>query len=179
MRTLFLLALFTACAKGDDTDATTDSGSADTGNGNMGVPDIVPTAGTWEVFEVTVIDDGCELDDNEPAEDGEPETEWILADNGDGNYTVEVADFLAPWTCEIQGMDLVCETQTYTQSLETSGMMAEITQEFPFGMHFTDSKSSTATWGVSMTCTGDDCGDLDTRFPCSSSFSATAIFAAE
>jgi hypothetical protein len=182
MRSIFILALLAGCAKGDATDETTDTGSTDSGStdsGETAVESIFPAAGIWDVTAVEMLEDGCELDDGQGNGNGEPEGQLVITEIEEGSYTIKAAEFLAPWTCAVEGASLVCETQSFDQDLSGNGLDAVVTQTFPFGMVLSDTLTGSLTWGVTMSCVGVDCTNLETSFPCTSSFSASAAFASE
>jgi len=143
------------------------------------VEDILPLTGAWAIGDVTVIDDGCSIDDGEGGGEGEEEGQLTVTDNGDGTYNVLAAEFLGPWVCTPEGAVMSCIEQSFEQDLNNNGLDAVVAQTFPFGMVLSDEANALIDYSVDMACVGSDCGNLEQSFPCSSIFTATAAHVAD
>lgn len=155
MRYLMILGLLSACSGGEKETALEETGIADTDGDVTIVEEFEPSAGTWKLSGVTYETNTCEIDEVASGE-GEDEGTWILAVESVGVYTLSPANFLASFTCTLEGLELFCDPMGFETAPEQGGN-ATITQTFTMGMVFTDDVSAQGSWGLVKTCAGTDC----------------------
>jgi len=154
MRYWVFLSLLSACGVGEKEAGVEDTGAVETGAQETGLEQFAPSTGTWKLSGVTYESNTCEIDEVAAGEDGEEGT-WVLTGADAGGYTLSPASFLAPFDCDLEGVDLFCAPLGFEESLE--GVNATVTQTFRIGMVFSDASNGQGTWSMNKTCAGTDC----------------------
>ncbi len=148
------LSLLAACSGGEKEAGVEETGSSETGTQETGLEEFAPSTGDWKLSGVTYESNTCAIDEVAAGEDGEEGT-WVLTGAGSGGYTLSPASFLAPFDCDLEGVDLFCAPLGFEESLE--GVNATVSQTFRIGMVFSDAFNGQGTWSLNKTCAGTDC----------------------
>lgn len=139
-----------------------------------GCGDFVPTAGSYEMSELTVAVDGCNLDDGSESSDGD---DFELSVDAEALTTVADLGESFQFSCVLDGNDMICEDYV----LENDGQGYSVDQTFTFGGVFLDEVTLDGSYGITMACEGERCAEIEaeaeTTLPCTSTFDFTAATA--
>ena len=141
-----------------------------------GCGDFVPTAGSYEMSELTVAADGCSLDDGGESSDGD---DFDLSVDAEALTTVADLGENFQFSCVLDGMDMICDDYL----VENEGDGYSVDQIFTFGGVFLDEVTLDGSYGITMACEGERCAQIEEEaevtLPCTSTFDFTAVTAAQ
>lgn len=127
----------------------------------------VPTAGTYVLSDLTVVEDGCNL--GEPDESTEDDV-FDLSVDEDALTAIADLDDEFQFSCVIDGDNLNCDDIV----VETEGNGYSVDQIFGFGGLFLDEITLDGSYGITMECEGENCGQLaaqaEVTLPCTTTF---------
>lgn len=142
-----------------------------------GCGDFVPTAGSYEMSDVSIAVDGCGLDDGgEGTDEGE---DFDLSVDAEALTAVADLDEDFQFSCSLDGETMTCDDIV----IENEGDGYSVDQIFEFGGVFLDEVTLDGSYGITMECEGEKCADLaqeaDVTLPCTTTIDFTATTAAQ
>lgn len=148
---------------------------SDNDGGDAAAPDAEPPSGVWSYRNGGIVDTDC--DSTEMAY-VDPDTSFVLTNNGDGTFTVDQGQEEA-FDCTVNGDNFDCPNRLFSEFTQ-DGIDATVTWQVSISGEFMGDTEMEGEQVASIACEGSQCGlaetVLMTALPCSYTVAFTAEF---
>ena len=115
--------------------------------------------GTYVISEPVYVDDGCGLDDGEEDDSDDEAATLIIASTGVASYSATMNEMMV-YTCSLDDQTLTCDDLIDNEESTEEWNATQITS-VALNMVFTSETAFDGTAGMTYSCEGADCADLE------------------